>query len=68
MEVIPALQTSDEVVQRAKAFGVACKKGERAVWDAETELRSRGRLVEGLAWVHRECDPHADDQRSHSRA
>lgn len=43
MEVIPALQTSDEVVQRAKAFGVACKKGEWAKfgtprWSLEAEV------------------------------
>jgi hypothetical protein len=58
--VIPALQTSDEVVERAKAFGMACKKGE--LFEAGDKLKPRGRRVEGLAWLYRKCHPHADDQ------
>lgn len=27
VEIIPALQTSQETLERAKAFGLACKKG-----------------------------------------
>lgn len=33
MEIIPALQTSPETIERARAFGVACKKGKFALFD-----------------------------------
>lgn len=35
MEIIPALQTSPETIERARAFGVACKKGKSALFDLD---------------------------------